>query len=131
MRALGRKKNTCFFGNVQPKTNARAHLKQWKKNIVALSHKARQIAWLAGQTVINCTRKVMFLVLLVGMSVTLSVCLSDYLKSKERICMKFSPEVCFNVRDDLDYGPNKNDTTYSLFHQILGVAFFPICSVTL
>ena len=31
MRALGRK-NTCFFGNELPKYNARAHLKQIKKN---------------------------------------------------------------------------------------------------
>ena len=31
MRALGRK-NTCFFGNVRPKSNARAHLKQREKH---------------------------------------------------------------------------------------------------
>ena len=31
MRALGRK-NTCFFGNARPKSNARAHLKQRKKH---------------------------------------------------------------------------------------------------
>ena len=34
MCELGRK-NTCFFGNAQPKSNARAHLKQ-RKNIVTL-----------------------------------------------------------------------------------------------
>ena len=35
--ALGGKKNTCFFfGTAQPKSNAHAHLKQRKKNIVAL-----------------------------------------------------------------------------------------------
>ena len=28
MRALGRKKH-MFFGNARPKSNARAHLKQW------------------------------------------------------------------------------------------------------
>ena len=34
----GQKKNTCFFGgNARPKSNVRAHLKQRKKNIVALS----------------------------------------------------------------------------------------------
>ena len=32
MRALGRKKTHVFFGNAQPKSNARAHLKQRKKN---------------------------------------------------------------------------------------------------
>ena len=32
MRALGRKKPTCFFGNARPKSNARAHLKQRKKH---------------------------------------------------------------------------------------------------
>ena len=30
MRA-GQKKNTCFFGNVRPKSNVRAHLQQRKK----------------------------------------------------------------------------------------------------
>ena len=30
MRA-GRKKNTRFFGNARPKSNAHAHLKQYKK----------------------------------------------------------------------------------------------------
>ena len=29
----GQMKNTCFFGNAQPKSNARAHLKQRKKHI--------------------------------------------------------------------------------------------------
>ena len=29
-------KNHAFFGNVRPKSNLRAHLKQRKKNIVAL-----------------------------------------------------------------------------------------------
>ena len=29
-------KNTCFFGNARSKSNARAHLRQRKKNIVAL-----------------------------------------------------------------------------------------------
>ena len=28
----GQKKNTCFFGNARPKSNARAHLKQRKKH---------------------------------------------------------------------------------------------------
>ena len=27
----GQKKNTCFFGNVRPKSNVRAHLQQRKK----------------------------------------------------------------------------------------------------
>ena len=31
MRALGRKKNICFFGKARPKSNAHAHLKQRKK----------------------------------------------------------------------------------------------------
>ena len=35
MRALGRKKTMVFFGNARPKSNARAYLKQRKKNIVA------------------------------------------------------------------------------------------------
>ena len=34
MRALGRK-NICLFGNARPNSNARAHLKQRKKNKVA------------------------------------------------------------------------------------------------
>ena len=44
-------------------------------------------------------RKVMFLLLLVGLPVTLSVCPSDYLKSSERICMMLAPEVCFGPRN--------------------------------
>ena len=36
MHELRRKKTHVFFGNVQPKSNARTHLKQRKENIVAL-----------------------------------------------------------------------------------------------
>ena len=36
MRALGRKKTCSFLGNARSKSNACAHLKQRKKNIVAI-----------------------------------------------------------------------------------------------
>ena len=39
MRAWAEKKTMFFFGNARPGSNARAHLKQEKKNIVALYSK--------------------------------------------------------------------------------------------
>ena len=39
MRAWAEKNTMFFFGNARPGSNARAHLKQEKKNIVALYSK--------------------------------------------------------------------------------------------
>ena len=51
MRALGRKKHMFVFGNALPTSNARAHLKQRKKTIVALSEAklAYTTAWAMGE----------------------------------------------------------------------------------
>ena len=46
-------------------------------------------------------RKVMIFVLSVGLSVTLTVFPSDYLKSSEQSCMTLSLEVLFRTKEQL------------------------------
>ena len=70
--------------------------------------------------------------MLLGVFVCLSVRRQDFLQSNERICMKFSPELClwpgnnsFHFGDDTDYVPDHMHKHFAKKDSVVSV--YPCC----